>query len=344
MGSNKHERFLAATRATMNNPYYHQRGIGNMVLRTLMKGGMNYPGNASIWDVPNNDVYTGLLRPPWPPETGRELIHGNQTFVVNEDFFVGEDDTGDEVGYFNILLGSPKRRNCVILVLSSDTDYKVANIQGLSYYPNCSISGNLPGNGAGAKMLMAVMKRYLKERDITTAFVIDNAFTTRKGSYTFRVSDHYFLAHGEPYYHRYKLYPVADMDVYVRVIIAMKKITWGEIPMSLELRSTYEALALGCDPTLKGSDKATNWFASVWAKDESYLARTGLAVYTELKKIFGLSDIDPAITLLWSGELYTSAELDRRVQQILLAYPEEDRQLFLRSTREELERKRCEDM
>ncbi len=329
---------MSAMRATMNNPYYHQHRIGNYVLGTLMRGGMDYPVNRSIFNLTNINNYTGMLRPPWAPETNKEYIN---EFVINEEFFVSENDDGEEIGYFNILLRSHKRPNCVILVLSSDTEYKIANIQGLSYYPNCSISGNLPGDGVGAKKLMEAMKKYLKEKNITTAFVVDNAYTTRKGSHTFKVSDHYFLAHGEPYYHRYGLYPSTDLDIYVKAIIAMKKIAWEEIPLEANLRSIYEEIALKCDPTLTGSNRAIDWFSSVWTKDESYLTRTSGNVYQNLKNIFGLSETDPAISLLWSGELYTSPEQNRRVQEILSAYPEKDRELFLQSATKELERKKC---
>ena len=334
---NIHDRYMEIARSSLGNTYNYRHGIHNSVASILMRGGMNNYSNISNssfinnYPFPNIESYTGPpIDPPWSPMSNKELTIGTETFVVSEYFEVSENG----IGHFYINIGSSRRPNCIVSLLSSDTDYKIANIQGLSYYPSCSKSGMLPGNGVGAKMLMSAKKQYLYEHSITTGSTSDSARKRTNGKYEYNTSDHYFLSHGEPYYHRYRFYPDHDLELYVIAIIRMKKCTWQNIRaynMNTELIKRYEEIALSCNPDLTYDTLAVHWFSAIWAMDEDYLAKTNQTILSQLAQMFGMKSTDPSISLLWYGELYTNEDMNSRVNEILAKYPADDRKLFTTS-------------
>jgi hypothetical protein len=307
--------------------------------------------NNSMFAPNSNNAYK--LEAPWPPSSrlvGID-ISGNiieeqskltsslngYVFQIHEEFIhdIAKDET--ETASMVVSIGSSRNPQCIAAAITSESNYTAAKMITLGHDSSCTEYGELPKEGQGAKMMMLLMQKYMNEKGIDTASLDDFARKNlpiegnNKEKKQYSESEFYFLSRGEPYYHRYGFYPEEYIESYVRAVIGMKKLSWETIresSLNVDVVEKLESIAISCNPLLKYTDKAMQWFSAIWTKDPLYLSRNIDDIFYSIKLILKLN-IGVSIPRLWTANaIEMKPSLANRVKQILASYPTEDRKLF----------------
>lgn len=295
-----------------NTPYTVSRNINGKVY-AIMRGGMNKYGfinnlnqysNTNL-NLPsnNNGIYNeevAYIEPPWiiqEYQTVNYEYNGKRySFELNEQY-----EASGNTWYLYLRIGSKTTPNCVVAILDSDTNFERATIQELKYSNTCSICHTLPPKGVGARILMYVTTKYLTSKGITSYILSDMASNKCNGQ-QYAISDLYFLAHGETYYHKFGFLPSRHTDVYVKLVLFMKSVSWNDfraISKDSDYMEVIKQMEGFVSNTLLPTDKATKWFQTVWASNCEVLVQYAPILFNAIGKYLKITLQTPYIPKLW---------------------------------------------
>lgn len=326
----KAERFHQVARI-VRTPYTVSRNIHH-TLHSIMQGGMNSTkynmlanlgnqgsnvSNLNIHSVNNITSYPNI-EPPWSPANYNTIEYTLNSkpysFLLREEY-----QCTDNIWYMYVRIGSEKNSNCVVAVLSSDTDFQNATILEIKYAATCSSCSTLPGNGIGARILMYTMLRYLREKGIYEYKLSDNAMQNCPGSKDkYALSDLYFLANGETYYHKFGFFPSEYMEEYIQLVLFMKTVQWNTM-RSLSNEKDYVNAIHELEKTVEiktNKEYAKNVFKRIWTNDCLLLKKYSHIVFIYIAKYLDVPNLYLNIPQIWNGyeqlhttevrEMYTS--------------------------------------
>ncbi len=296
--------FMAA-----RTPYTVSRNIQFNVHR-IMYGGMNnyknfsnVNSNFTVNSVPNNNEPVTELSPPWTPRDSESINYNSSTkkysFVKREEY-----QYSNKIWYMYIRIGSDWNPNCVVAILDSDSEFRVATIMELHYATTCSTCYTLPNKGVGARILMNTMLEYLREKGITEYTLSDNAMKTcSKHSGKYALSDLYFLANGETYYHKFGFFPSEYIEEYIQLVTFMKTVQWKTI-QTLSDDKNYLAAVKKLEETLKEldtEDLAKTVFKTIWTEACETLKEYSQMIFIFIGNYLDLVNLKMDIPQLWKS-------------------------------------------
>lgn len=345
MPSQKSEHMHQIARST-RTPYTVSRNIHH-TLRAIMHGGMNSQKYNMLSNLHNIDFNVSNLNEPlindaennaptisrpWNPVISGTLHFTLETkvysFVLREEY-----QCTDNVWYMYVRIGSERNPNCVVAVLDSDTAFQSATLLELKYAASCSSCSALPGKGVGARILMYVMLRYLREKDVQEYKLSDNAMQSCPSKERFALSDLYFLAHGETYYHKFGFFPSRYKEEYIQLAVFMKTVQWKDMQLmnsDADFTTTIHALEKIANPI--NSELAKDVLKRVWSMDCDALKKCSHILMIYIAKYLNLTNLYLNVPQIWNAHEQICSEEMRDMYDELLS--ESDRELFYESVRE----------